>query len=204
MNWSRIGLVTSAIGVGHALSQPTPTSSEDMDNISGPEKIGIAVAAVGGAGLAAYGLGSGVMKTGELAWENRDAIAKGVGKAVGRGVSHLAIPAARGAVQAVVGPAVGILDAVSKIAVTEDPVKFKNNIGNLGLTRAGKGIAIAGAIVAGCKGAIDSYNNAKMGQNYGVETSTPQNILYDVRQDLAETYGAGGDLVFALNKNRRG
>ena len=128
MNWSRIGLVTSAIGVGHALSQPTPTSSEDMDNISGPEKIGIAVAAVGGAGIAAYGLGSGVIKTGELAWENRDAIAKGVGKAVGRGVSHLAIPAAKGAVQAVVGPAVGILDAVSKIAVTEDPVRFKNNI----------------------------------------------------------------------------
>lgn len=208
MDWSRIGLVTGAGAIGYTALRPMPTSSADMDELSTVEKLGLGTAAVLGTGAAAYGLGKGTEKAGEYLLKNgvniERAVSTGLGKAVGKGITHVAIPAVKGATEAIAGPAMGVIDIVSKASFFRDPKKFPDNLGHFGMSNIGKGIAVAGALVAGIKGGIDSYNKAKMGQSYGLETSTPQNILYDVRQDLADTYGAGGDLVFALNQNRRG
>ena len=195
MDWSRIGLMTGAGAIGYTALRPMPTSSADMDELSTVEKLGLGTAA-------------GTEKAGEYLLKNgvniERAVSTGLGKAVGKGITHVAIPAVKGATEAIAGPAIGVIDIVSKASFFRDPKKFPDNLGHFGMSNIGKGIAVAGALVAGIKGGIDSYNKAKMGQSYGLETSTPQNILYDVRQDLAETYGAGGDLVFALNQNRRG
>ena len=208
MDWSRIGLVSGIAAVGYTALRPTPTSSADMDEISPGKKFAVGSAAVLGAGAMAYGLGTGAEKAGEYVIKNganiERAVSTGLGKAVGKGITHVAIPAVKGATEAIAGPAMGVIDVVSKASFFRDPKKFPDNLGHFGMSNIGKGIAVAGALVAGIKGGIDSYNKAKMGQSYGLETSTPQNILYDVRQDLADTYGAGGDLVFALNQNRRG
>ena len=208
MDWSRIGLATGAAAIGYTAMRPTPTSSADMDDMSAGEKLGLGAAATLGAGAAAYAIGMGAQKAGDYLLRNgaslERTVSTGVGKAVGKGITHIAIPAVKGATEAIAGPAIGVLDVVSRASFFRDPKKFPDSFGHFGMSGIGKGIAVAGALIAGIKGGVDSYNQAKMGQSYGLETSTPQNILYDVRQDLAETYGAGGDLVFALNQNRRG
>lgn len=71
--------------------------------------------------------------------------------------------------------------------------------------RAAEGSIINGGVLIGATMAFDAgrkaYNtlmNAKMGQMTGVETMTPRTPSY------ANNAGATGDLVFALNRNRRG
>ena len=58
--------------------------------------------------------------------------------------------------------------------------------------------------MAGIREGYDSYTTSRMGTMSGFETSTPKMPSLENRQDMAESYGAGGDLVFARNRNRRG
>lgn len=93
--------------------------------------------------------------------------------------------------------------------------KFTNMLpGNIRLNKAGK--IAAGVIGLGfaLSDAFDTDNAIRQGRPMGVVTSTPS---YDEPATstpslsnpsnysrYAESYGAGGDLVFALNANRRG
>ena len=68
--------------------------------------------------------------------------------------------------------------------------------GGIGLNA---GVLIGGtALIEGTKKAWNTLETAKMGQMTGVTTMTPQIPSY------ADNAGATGDLVFALNANRRG
>ena len=58
--------------------------------------------------------------------------------------------------------------------------------------------------MAGIREGYDSYTTSRMGTMNGFETSTPKMPAIENSKDMAESYGAGGDLVFALNRNRRG
>jgi hypothetical protein len=78
-----------------------------------------------------------------------------------------------------------------------------------GLKLTGKGKMIGAAYVAGAAllGANKAYDNSRVGRPDGVVVPTPvmEGPSMDNYQDrMAESYGAGGDLVFALHKNRRG
>lgn len=106
---------------------------------------------------------------------------------------------AEGAIKQAAGTVVGLGEGISKAFLETDPLKHKNLIGGVGLNKAGKfaaGVVGLGMLVSD---GIDSYNQSKMSTPNGMVTSTP-NIDYAG----PEQYGAGGDLVFAMNKNRRG
>lgn len=103
-----------------------------------------------------------------------------------------------------------------KEADTLDKIKFtnpitgakagwKDNKGFKKVTGAASGAVINGwtvlggtAAVEGMKKAWGTLQTAKMGQMTGVETLTPRIPSY------SNNAGASGDLVFALNANRRG
>lgn len=82
---------------------------------------------------------------------------------------------------------------------------WKNNKGIKKFTGAASGAIINGKTILGATAAVEgmkkawgTLQTAKMGQMTGVQTLTPRVPSY------ADNAGASGDLVFALNANRRG
>jgi hypothetical protein len=74
-----------------------------------------------------------------------------------------------------------------------------NNIGKMAVL----GFALGATVLDG----IETYDNNKKGTPQGVVGPTPRiepRIDNNNRYGRAESYGAGGDLVFALNNLRRG
>lgn len=67
----------------------------------------------------------------------------------------------------------------------------------------GKAAFLGGMAYSGISGAIDYENQLYQGTPTGVVTPTPSVPQTSMAMD-AQNYGAGGDLVFALNRNRRG
>lgn len=84
----------------------------------------------------------------------------------------------------------------------------KENSGAMfGYSLSGKGklLLMGAAAVSGILEAGNTYDQIRMGTPAGIVNSTPRpEPLDNFQKDMAETYGAGGDLVFALNRNRRG
>ena len=70
------------------------------------------------------------------------------------------------------------------------------------LNKKGKAAFLTVGLGASILGANDAYDQSRMGTPAGYVTSTPS--FRDYNNIAAENYGAGGDLVFALNKNRMG
>lgn len=102
---------------------------------------------------------------------------------------------------------VGALDNLSKKMATYTPrieqldaaTNKLTTKGGLKLTGLGKGILAAGAIAGATKDAIHEIDKSRMGtvDNY-ITRATPRTPSY------SNDAGASGDLVFALNANRRG
>ena len=112
--------------------------------------------------------------------------------------------------QAVGGTIVGAGKLFSKTFIGTDPKKYADMPFKMGLNKAGTTTMLAVGAVAGIRDGYDSYTNSRMGTPTGVENSTPVIPEYEspeisrrnMRHFRAENYGAGGDLVFALNRNR--
>ena len=112
--------------------------------------------------------------------------------------------------QAVGGTILGAGKAFSKAFIGTDPKKYADMPFKMGLNKAGITTMLAVGAAAGIRDGYDSYTNSRMGTPTGVENGTPVIPEYEspemsrrnMRHFRAENYGAGGDLVFALNRNR--
>lgn len=71
-------------------------------------------------------------------------------------------------------------------------------ISDYSLSGFGKALVIGGSLVKGAKDAFNTYMNSKIGQRDGYISSVSPQIQF------TDNAGATGDLVFALNNNRRG
>lgn len=100
-------------------------------------------------------------------------------------------------------------DAFEKIKFTNPltgaQAGWKNNKGIKKVTGAASGAVVNGvtmlgatSFIEGMKNAFNTVQKAKMGQMVGIDTVAPRVPSY------ADNAGATGDLVFALNANRRG
>lgn len=111
---------------------------------------------------------------------------------------NVSIGMANGAARGVMDTTLGVGDAISKAFLKVDKER-PNMLGGVRLTKAGKaavGLLALGSLV---NDARKSYDESRMGTPTGMVTSTPT-----IDYAGPEQYGAGGDLVFALNQNRRG
>lgn len=91
----------------------------------------------------------------------------------------------------------GMVKGIDKFLLKDAP-KDVNLLGKK-LNAAGKGLVVGSALFAGAKEAFNDFNSNRMGQRDGMITrATPRTPSY------ANNAGATGDLVFAMNKNRRG
>ena len=106
--------------------------------------------------------------------------------------------------EASIGLAGGITERFTKSFITTDPKKYGNTFLKAGLNKKGSALMLGIGTASGISDGYDSYTVSRMGTMNGFEISTPKMPTIENRQDMAESYGAGGDLVFALNRNRRG
>ena len=106
--------------------------------------------------------------------------------------------------EASIGLTGGITERFTKSFITTDPKKYGDTFLKAGLNKKGSALMLGIGTASGISDGYDSYTVSRMGTMNGFEISTPKMPTIENRQDMAEIYGAGGDLVFALNRNRRG
>ena len=174
----------------------------------------IAGAAVGGAALVSAPFVAGAAAKGVVnVLQNSDKIFAGIGSAtetvasaIGRGVKGAASATMKAAT---VGGASGVLNPVSRglsgltgfasSLIKHTPGSNADGIiSDFSLSGLGKAVVFGGAMIKGVKDAAKTYMNDKRGQvDPYISSVSPQIRLMD-------DSGASGDLVFALNNNRRG
>ena len=106
--------------------------------------------------------------------------------------------------EASIGLAGGITERFTKSFITTDPKKYGDTFLKAGLNKKGSALMLGIGTASGISDGYDSYTVSRMGTMNGFEISTPKMPTIENRQDMAESYGAGVDLVFSLNRNRRG
>lgn len=145
--------------------------------------------AVGGATMkAGYAAGEAAVKAAPTVAEKSVGLAEGIGNAVLTGLET------GGKMALGAGKYFG--DAMIDI----NPAKYDYSLFGAGLTGKGKAFMYGSALVAGSVGAYHDYETTQMGTPSGeVVTPTPR-INYT---HFGEEMGATGDLVFAMNRNRR-
>lgn len=82
-----------------------------------------------------------------------------------------------------------------------NPAKYEYSLFGAGLTGKGKAIVFGSALAAGSVGAYNDYETTQMGTPSGEIASPTPRVNYT---RFGEEMGATGDLVFAMNRNRRG
>jgi hypothetical protein len=207
---SSIGGVSGA-GIGYGANIG---SRDDQIGEGNAYAAGIGAAAGIGLTLTTGAVGSAVMNAGikgkdfvkEYGAEKLATDVADVAADVGIEIGKRGLKAGRAVGRTAMNIGAGVVKSFSDTFLEVDP-KFENAIDGVKLSKWGK--AAAGAFVLGASilGANDSYNKSRMGTPSGAMTTTPimdgPSTDYYTR-NAAETYGAGGDLVFALNRNRRG
>ena len=92
-------------------------------------------------------------------------------------------------------------DTFSKVRLSGPIQGFKSGKGLQKISNSiinGKNLIGGMALIEGMRGAWGEIESSRMGSNMGVQTMTPSIPSY------SDNAGATGDLVFALNANRRG
>ena len=99
----------------------------------------------------------------------------------------------------------GLNMAAGAVKITSDNLlkEAPDKLLNYEFNTLGKAAFLGGMAYSGISGAIDYENQLYQGTPTGVVTPTPSVTQTSMAMD-AQNYGAGGDLVFALNRNRRG
>lgn len=171
-------------------------------------------ALIGGAALIAAPIALGATAKGTLKlFQNSGNILAGIGSAsanIAKGIGHIATGFATTAVGAMekgglasmlnpVSRSVGTFTNVASKFIKHKPGNNENGIiSDYSLSGLGKAVVFGGALIKGAKDAAKTYMNDKRGQiDPYISSVTPQIRLMD-------DAGASGDLVFALNNNRRG
>lgn len=210
---SSVALAGIGAGIGAGLGL---RFNADNETIATTTAVG---GTVGAMAIPAIGLGAGIIgNAGVGLAKATPGIAKGVGKFAMR-ASPFVVGTAINGIGAVSSAVYGVGSQMinwNEGADALDKVKFSTPISNsINGWKNGKGVgkftgAIKGgiingtnmlgmtAIAEGAQKAWNTLNQAKMGQNVGVINSTPQIPSY------VDNANATGDLVFAMNANRRG
>lgn len=167
-----------------------------------------------GVGIVTGGLGLGAAKLYNYSTENDyEHLKNGAKRTQKYGTKALGslgeatIGAVKGSAEAVAGIPVGLGEKIANNFFEIDKAKHDNLLGGLGLNKKGKFAAamIGAGLIMGDM--FKTENEIYKGSPSGFATSTPVidgPSMDNYRARQAEAYGAGGDLVFALNANRRG
>lgn len=70
-------------------------------------------------------------------------------------------------------------------------------------TALGSSVIVAGGLAAGAVGAVKEFNDSRVGRNTGSTTNAPTNTYATMGNSYANNAGATGDLVLALNDQRK-
>lgn len=200
-----IGTLAAAGGwYGVAESNADQQYSGTWQSIGLGAGVGAATALTGGA--AAWLTNYAIKNDFEHA-KNGAKIAGKIGKVGLEATGEATIGAVKGSAKAIAGTTVGIGDSIAKTFFEVNKEKHNNLIGGVGLNKKGKFAAKLIGLGMIAAGMAQTEEDIYKGTPSGFATSTPvmdgpSMDNYTARQ--AETYGAGGDLVFALNNNRRG
>lgn len=171
-------------------------------------------AVVGGAALVAAPFAIGAAARGTIGvLKNSDKILAGLGTGYANAAKTLGSVVRGGATAAMgamtKGGVAGVLNPVSRhigaftgiagaLVKRKDGANADGIISDYSLSWLGKGVVAGGVIIKGAKDALNTYMNDKRGQiDPYISSTTPQIRLMD-------DAGASGDLVFALNNNRKG
>lgn len=113
------------------------------------------------------------------------------------GAAKIAAPVAMYGAQKYASIGAGAVKGIDKFLLKDD-LKESNLLGKK-LNLAGKGVVVGSALMSGAMEAFNDFNSNRMGQRDGqITRATPRTPSY------ANNAGATGDLVFAMNRNRRG
>ena len=174
------------IGAGIGLAAGGAASAVAGSIVYAPAKTAsVAVGAAKGIGKAsiarAEAIGGAVWSGARTAYKKTGAIA-GAGNALGG---------------AAIGKYGSTIAGIGRKLVTED--LRDSNVLKHKATKLGAGLIVGASVIGGMRGAFDELNTKRMGQmDTRVQRATPQIPAYD------QNAGATGDLVFAMNANRRG
>lgn len=145
---------------------------------------------------AASAVGGLAIGTAEVAGAGIIAGAEGVGAGI-IGAAKIAMPVAGYAAGKYASIGAGVAKHIDKYWLKED--KRPSNILGTKMNMLGKTAVVGSALIGGTAEAFDQFNTNRMGQRDGMITrATPRTPSY------ANNAGATGDLVFAMNRNRRG
>lgn len=201
---------------GLAIS-PKMYHAEPTETMAAGAAVGASIGVIGtAAAYGAYGVGSAL-------WNNADTIVDGawnVTKKVGTGLAGAAYRVVAGpelqggrgaaAVNTIFNPLNRYAGSVVRIADSfvdytprrqvYDPYKQKMvSRGGFKLKPLGWGVLGAGAIIGAARDTVSTFDNARIGaRDPQIYRATPRIPAY------LDNAGATGDLVFALNANRRG
>lgn len=81
---------------------------------------------------------------------------------------------------------------------------IKTDAGKIELTGLGKASVLGFSLYGMGKEAGSSIHQSKIGYNTGITRATPNYMDHQQQNQQFNNYGATGDLVFAMNQNRRG
>ena len=175
-----------AIGAGIGLAAGGAVSAVAGSMVYAPAKTAsVIVGAAKGVGKASI---IGAEAIGGAAWSGAKTAYRSAGPIAGAG-------------NVLGGAAVGkygsTMAGIGKKLVTED--LRESNILKHKATKLGAGLIVGASVIGGMRGAFDELNAKRMGQmDTKTQRATPQVPAYD------QNAGATGDLVFAMNANRRG
>lgn len=134
-----------------------------------------------------------ILKSVANATEN---VLAGIGVATAKGTAEGAIPAAKKIGREALNWTTGIAKTTADLTLRENP----NRLLGYEFNAIGKTAFIGAMAIGGISSGLDNRDQMYMGVPGGLVNSTPSMNMATMAQD----YGAGGDLVFALNRNRRG
>lgn len=207
-----LGMTGAAIGASLASSYSDGTVDPAL---AGAVGAGVGALALPATGLAIGALGSGIVGTAKMVPGMAMGLAKGAAMASPY-VTGFAAQGASNVANKVWGIGSRLVDwregaeALDKVKLTGPISGIKNGWARGGNKIQKTGNAITGSIIngktllagealySGVKKAWNTLEKANMGQMMGVTTLTPRTPSY------ANNAGATGDLVFAMNANRRG
>lgn len=203
-----IGWVGATTGLGIAWGVGASNADQQYSATSDSAMLGAGVGVVtGGLGLAAGSLYDYSTKNNYEHLKNGGKRAQKYGTKTLEVLGEGTMAAAKGTAEAVAGTSVGLGKKIANNFFEIDKAKHNNLLGGLGLNKKGKFAAamIGAGLIMGDM--FKTENEIYKGTPSGFATSTPiidGPSMDNYRARQADTYGAGGDLVFALNANRRG
>lgn len=213
--WAKLGLAGAGLAGGAAI---TSTSGDRADQSGSHDLENAAIAGLAGGvvGASIIPMKNGLGKIGELAGE---AVHKKYQTLKSPGGMANALDKASDSILSTAGrvTSVGAGLAAAPIGVTKsiagnllkDVDPSEGSLFNIKFNKKGKALMAGIALFSAVSEGNDTYNEIRKGASTGRVLGPTPSFMEEQRQvernnsvRMAEEYGAGGDLIFALNRNR--